>query len=309
MKKKWIIGSRGSKLALWQSNHIAGRIKKHHSDIKTEIRIIKTQGDKILDVPLAGIGDKGLFVKELEEALLSGTIDLAIHSMKDVPTSLPDGLIIGAITKREDHRDVVISFDGRKLNDLPVKARIGTSSLRRIAQLRRINPSFHMEDLRGNLDTRLRKLSEGRFDAVILAAAGVHRLGFEDRIAEYLSCDRFLPAVGQGALGVEIRQDDAEAEELLKEIQYPNTAAGVRAERAFLAKLEGGCQIPIGAFGNVIEDNRLILAGMVSSLDGKLFLGEKIEGKAADAESLGKKLGENLIRQGADKILAQIRHE
>jgi hydroxymethylbilane synthase len=308
MKNKFIIGSRGSKLALWQSNHIAGRIKQQHPEIVTEIRIIKTQGDKIIDVPLAKIGDKGLFVKELEEALLSNTIDLAIHSMKDVPTSLPTGLTIGAITEREDPRDVVISADGRKLDDLPLNARIGTSSLRRIAQLRRINPSYQVEDLRGNLDTRLRKLSEGLFQAVILAAAGVHRLGFSDKIAEYLSCERFLPAVGQGALGVEVRQDDTETGNLIKEINHPATAAGVRAERAFLARLEGGCQIPIGAIGCVDEDNRLVLSGMVSSLDGVNFLREKTEGEVSDAQILGRQLGETLIKQGAGDILAQIRH-
>ncbi len=308
MKNKFIIGSRGSKLALWQSNHIAGRIKQEHPEITTEIRIIKTQGDKILDVPLAKIGDKGLFVKELEEALLSGTVDLAVHSMKDVPTSLPAGLIIGAITEREDPRDVVITADGTKLDELPLNARIGTSSLRRIAQLHRINPAYQTEDLRGNIDTRLRKLSEGLYDAVILAAAGVHRLGFSDKIAEYLSCERFLPAVGQGALGIEIRQDDTETGNLIKEINHPATAAAVQAERAFLARLEGGCQIPIGAYGKVNEDNRLTLDGMVSSLDGVNFLKDMTEGKVSDAQSLGRQLGETLIEQGAGDILAQIRH-
>lgn len=307
MRKKWIIGSRGSKLALWQSNHIAEQIKQHHPEIETEIRIIKTQGDKILDVPLAQVGGKGLFVKELEEALLSETIDLAIHSMKDVPTSLPAGLVIGAITERKDPRDVVITADGRKLNDLPANALIGTSSLRRIAQIRQLYPSFRTKDLRGNLDTRLRKLSEGLYDAVILAAAGVCRLGFDDQIAEYLSYERFLPAVGQGALGVEIRQSDREAGDLLKEINHTSTASAVQAERAFLAELEGGCQVPIGAFGTVIGNNRLTLTGMVSSLDGVNFLRDKIEGKTADAESMGKELGDILRGRGADKILAQIR--
>lgn len=308
MKNKFIIGSRGSRLALWQSNHIAGRIKQLHPGIETEIRIIKTQGDKILDVPLAKIGDKGLFVKELEEALISGTVNLAVHSMKDVPTSLPAGLTIGAITEREDPRDVLISADGTGLDELPLNARIGTSSLRRIAQLRRINPAFIMEDLRGNLDTRLRKLSEGLYDAVILAAAGVRRLGFEDKIAEYLSFERFLPAVGQGALGIEVRRDDTETGDIIKEINHPATAAAVQAERAFLAKLEGGCQIPIGAMGSVGEDNRLVLTGMVSSLDGVNFLREKREGGVSDAQTLGRQLGETLIKQGAGDILAQIRH-
>ena len=304
MKKKWIIVSRGSRLALWQSNHIAGRIKRQ--GIETEIRVIKTKGDKILDVPRSKIGDKGLFVKELEDALLSGTIDMAIHSMKDVPTALPSGLCIGAITEREDPRDVVITADGRKLNDLPANARIGTSSLRRIAQLRQFNPSFKTEDLRGNLDTRLRKLSEGRYEAVILAAAGVIRLGFEDKVAEYLCCEKFLPAVGQGALGVEIRQDDTDLIYLLREIDHPQTSAGVRAERTFLAKLEGGCQIPIGAFGRQNKHGRLTFTGMVSSLDGKVFLREEVEGDMSEAESVGEKLGETLLKQGADKILAKI---
>jgi hydroxymethylbilane synthase len=307
MKEKWVIGSRGSKLALWQSNHIAARIKESRPGIDAEIRIIKTRGDKILDVPLARIGGKGLFVKELEEALLSGAIDLAVHSMKDVPTSLPDGLLIGAVTEREDPRDVVITADGAKLDELSSTARIGTSSLRRIAQLRRINPSFQTKDLRGNLDTRLRKLSDGLYDAVILAAAGVHRLGFGDRIAEYLCCDRFLPAVGQGALGVEIRRDDTEAGELIKEIHHPYTAAGVRAERAFLAKLEGGCQIPIGAFGRVGEGDRLTLTGIVSSVDGTSFLRDETECAISEAASAGEELGETLLSRGADKILAQIR--
>jgi hydroxymethylbilane synthase len=307
MKKKWIIGSRGSKLALWQSNHIAEQIKQHYPEMETEIRVIKTQGDKILDVPLAQVGGKGLFVKELEEALLSETIDLAVHSMKDVPTALPTGLVIGAITERKDPRDVVITADGRKLNDLPSDALIGTSSLRRIAQIHQLYPSFQTKDLRGNLDTRLRKLSEGLYEAVILAAAGVCRLGLDNKIAEYLSCERFLPAVGQGALGIEIRQSDTEAGMLLREINHPPTAFAVQAERAFLAKLEGGCQIPIGAFGTVSENSRLTLTGMVSSLDGASFLRDRIEGKTADAEAMGRELGDVLLGRGADKILSQIR--
>jgi len=307
MKKKWIIGSRGSKLALWQSNHIAEQIKQHYPEMEIEIQVIKTQGDKILDVPLAQVGGKGLFVKELEEALLSETIDLAVHSMKDVPTDLPTGLVIGAITERKDPRDVVITADGRKLNDLPSDALIGTSSLRRIAQIHQLYPSFRMKDLRGNLDTRLRKLSDGLYEAVILAAAGVCRLGLDNKIAEYLSCERFLPAVGQGALGIEVRQNDSEAGELLKEINHPPTAFAVQAERAFLAKLEGGCQIPIGAFGTVSENSRLTLTGMVSSLDGASFLRDRIEGKTADAEAIGRELGDVLLGRGADKILAQIR--
>lgn len=307
MKKKWIIGSRGSKLALWQSNHIAERIKQHYPEMEIEIRVIKTQGDKILDVPLAQVGGKGLFVKELEEALLSETIDLAVHSMKDVPTALPTGLVIGAITERKDPRDVVITADGRKLNDLPSDALIGTSSLRRIAQIHQLYPSFQTKDLRGNLDTRLRKLSEGLYEAVILAAAGVCRLGLDNKIAEYLPCERFLPAVGQGALGIEIRQSDTEAGMLLREINHSPTAFAVRAERAFLAKLEGGCQIPIGAFGTVSENSRLTLTGMVSSLDGASFLRDRMEGKTADAETMGRELGDVLLGRGADKILAQIR--
>lgn len=307
MKKKWIIGSRGSRLALWQSRHIAGKIKEFFTGLEIEIRIIKTTGDKILDVPLARIGGKGLFVKELEDALLSGDIDLAVHSMKDVPTELPSGLVIGAISKREDPRDIVISASGRKLSDLPANSKIGTSSLRRIAQLRQKHSSFLIEDLRGNLDTRMRKLSEGLYDAVILAAAGVHRLGAESKITEYLSCEQFLPAVGQGALGIEIRQDDNEVRNLLKEIHHPQTAAGVKAERSFLARLEGGCQVPIGAFGRFNKDNRLILTGMVSAVDGTHFLRDEIEGEGSDAESMGKELGENLLSQGADKILSQIR--
>ena len=256
---------------------------------------------------MAKIGGKGLFVKELEEALLCGTIDLAVHSMKDVPTTLPSGLSIGAITKREDPRDVVITVDKRKLSELSPDSRIGTSSLRRIAQLRRINPLFHVEDLRGNLDTRLRKLSEGLYDAVILAAAGVNRLGFDEKISEYLDCEHFLPAVGQGALGIEIRHDDGQIRDILKDINHTDTAGAVMAERAFLAALEGGCQVPIGAFGRVVSDNRLTLTGVVSSLDGATFIRDEITGNVSEAEAMGKKLGASFLDRGADKILAQIR--
>ena len=246
------IGTRGSKLALQQTAWVQDRIVKRYPDLQVEVVRIKTTGDRITDVPLATVGGKGLFVKEIEEAILGGEIDLAVHSMKDVPTELPAGLHLGAITEREDPRDVLVSREGRRLREFPAGARMGTSSLRRGAQLLGINPQWKIIPLRGNLDTRIRKLKAEGLDAVILAAAGVRRMGLEDHITEYLSPEVMLPAVGQGALGIECRQEGA-VNELIAFLNHPDSAMAVEGERTFLQRLEGGCQVPIAAYGTVRE--------------------------------------------------------
>ncbi len=302
MKKVIKIGTRGSKLALQQSTWVRERIAARYPGISLEVVRIRTTGDKIADVPLAKVGGKGLFVKEIEEALLGGEIDLAVHSMKDVPTELPPGLHLGAITEREDPRDVLVSRDGRGLQDLPPGARIGTSSLRRKAQLLGINPRWEIVPLRGNLDTRIRKLETEGLDAVILAAAGVRRMGLEGRITEYLPLEVMLPAVGQGALGIECRQD-AEVNELIAFLHHPESAAAVRGERAFLRRLQGGCQVPIGAYGEMYKE-RLLLRGMVARLDGSHLFRTQAQGE--DPEEVGERLAEDLLAQGAEEVLREI---
>lgn len=304
-KSKLIIGTRGSKLALWQSNYVADSLKKKFK-VEIELKIIKTQGDKILDAPLAKIGGKGLFVKEIETALSRGEIDLAVHSMKDVPTELPKGLDIAAVTKRADPRDVLISKDNTKLLDLPKGTVIGTSSLRRQAQLLHLRPDFNIVDVRGNLDTRLRKMKEGQFEAVILAAAGIDRMGLSDLITERISPDLSLSAVGQGAIGIETRLADAKTNSMVATINDKDTYAAITAERALLELLQGGCQVPVGALGT-IENGTLILRGMVASLDGQQLFRDSIEGLPFEAEALGVELAECLLDAGADEVLADIR--
>jgi hydroxymethylbilane synthase len=273
--------------------------------LEVELSIIKTTGDKITDVPLAKVGGKGLFVKEIEDALLAGSVDLAVHSMKDVPAELPSGLIIGAIPKREDPRDVLVSVSYRSLMDLPQGAVVGTSSLRRTVQIRMLRPDLKVETLRGNLDTRLRKVKEGLFDAVILAAAGIHRMGWHEVIAEYLDPQEFLPAVGQGALGIEIREDDREIAELVSKIHDKTTAFSVTAERSFLRELEGGCQVPIGCHC-FVENGTVRLVGMIASLDGATVVRDEIKGRLDEAEMLGRKLAQELRRKGGEEILKSI---
>lgn len=307
---KIIIGSRGSQLALWQTNFVADLICKLNPCLtEIEIKKIKTSGDKILDVPLAKIGDKGLFVKELETALINGEIDFAVHSMKDVPTELPEELSIGVVLEREDQRDVLISKNKIALKDLPKGAKIGTSSLRRRAQLMHIRPDFEVFDLRGNLDTRLRKLDSGELDGIILAAAGILRLGWGDRITERISTDICLPAVGQGAIGIEIRKNDDKTKQLIAGLNHRETELCVFAERALLRTLEGGCQVPIGTYSK-IENESLELKAVVGSLDGKELIKDSVTGVAfgpEEAEKLGIELADKLLANGGDKILKEIR--
>ena len=313
--KKIRIGTRGSQLALWQANWVKGKLSEWNPGMEIEIHKIKTTGDKILDVPLAKVGGKGLFVKEIEEALFDKKIDIAVHSMKDVPTDLPEGLCISAITEREDPRDALISKDGSKLKELKKGAKIGTSSLRRQVQLLNFREDFKIYQLRGNLNTRMKKLSAGDFDAIMLAAAGVKRMGWKDKITEYLPYDIFLPAIGQGALGIEIRDSDREAGKIVERFNHRETSLCVRAERAFLKRLEGGCQVPIAAFGTIIPPSPpfnkggqggIKLEGLVGSIDGKILYRDSEEDKENNVEELGIRLAEKLLNMGADKILKEV---
>jgi hydroxymethylbilane synthase len=298
------LGSRGSKLALWQAEFIQFEIERR-TGRKVEITRIKTTGDMILDVPLAKVGGKGLFVKEIEEALLSGGIDLAVHSMKDVPTDLPDRLAIVAITRREDPRDAFLSVKYRKFEELPQGAKLGTSSLRRQTQLLGLRPDLSVETLRGNLDTRIRKMEEGRYDAIILAAAGLRRLGWEAKITEYIPEEMSLPAIGQGALGIEIRADDLDTREAVSFLNDRDTAFAVRAERGFLKRLEGGCQVPIASYGRT-EGDGIFLKGMVGRPDGSEIIRGSARGSISDPEALGVSLAEQLLARGAKEILDEV---
>ena len=311
MSKKLLrIGTRASQLALWQANWVKSELEKRYPDLEVTLTKIKTQGDKILDVPLAMVGGKGLFVKEIEEAMLRDEIDIAVHSMKDVPTIFPEGLALRCITKREDCRDIVILRPGFKSwKDLPQGARIGTSALRRKAQLLHLRPDLQMVDIRGNVETRIRKLTEDNLDAVILAAAGMHRLGFTKQIGEYLPVYVSIPAIGQGALGIESRIDDISTNRLIDFFNHPETDWAVRAERAFLKRLEGGCQVPIACHGTV-EGEALSLTGFVSDCEGVRCLKKTSTGSVHDAEKIGTSLGDDLLILGAGKILNEVyQHE
>jgi hydroxymethylbilane synthase len=300
-----VLGTRGSKLAVHQSEWVQAQLHALAPHVTVTLRKIQTSGDKILDVPLAQIGGKGLFVKEIEEALLSGEIDLAVHSMKDVPTELPEGLAILCVPPREDPRDALISREGRLFMDLPLGARIGTSSLRRQSQLLHARPDLTIAMLRGNLDTRLRKLREGQFDAIVLAAAGLRRLAWAHEITEYLAPQISLPAIGQGALGIEGRQDDLFIHSLLSELNHAPTKIAVLAERGLLLRLQGGCQVPIAAHATVTETG-MKLEGLVASVDGKELIRDIIEGTIEDPESIGIQLADRLLARGADRILQAI---
>lgn len=300
-----VLGTRGSKLAVHQSEWVQAQVHALAPHVTVTLRKIQTSGDKILDVPLAKIGGKGLFVKEIEEALLSGEIDLAVHSMKDVPTELPEGLAILCVPPREDPRDALISREGRLFMDLPLGARIGTSSLRRQSQLLHARPDLTIGMLRGNLDTRLRKLREGQFDAIVLAAAGLRRLAWAHEITEYLAPQISLPAIGQGALGIEGRQDDLFIHSLLSELNHAPTKIAVLAERGLLLRLQGGCQVPIAAHATVTETG-MKLEGLVASVDGKELIRDTIEGTIEDPESIGIQLADRLLARGADRILQAI---
>jgi hydroxymethylbilane synthase len=310
-KKKVVIGTRGSKLALWQAEWVKSELLKLNPDLAIELNKIKTTGDKILDVPLAKVGGKGLFVKEIEEAMLRDEADLAVHSMKDVPTDFPKGLHLAVICKREDPRDAFIApiqnskFKIQNFKSLPKGATVGTSSLRRSCQLLSIRPDLKIEQLRGNLDTRLRKLDEGQFDAIILAAAGVKRLGWDERITETLEPEVSLPAIGQGAIGIECRVDDDFINKLISPLNHSETSVCVRAERACLKKLEGGCQVPIAAYATLNSD-KLSMDGLVGSVSGDRIIKSHIEGSPKDAESLGIKLAEDLLSKGAKEILDEV---
>jgi hydroxymethylbilane synthase len=301
------IGTRGSPLALYQANWVKDRLTEVHPHLHVTLMKIKTTGDKIQDAPLAKIGGKGLFVKEIEEALIQRKIDLAVHSIKDVPTEFPEGLHLAAITKREDPRDVFISKDGTLLKDLPRGAKIGTSSLRRQAQLLHFRGDFEMIPLRGNLDTRIRKLKTMDLDGVVLALAGVKRLNLEKNITEILPTEISLPAVGQGALGIETRIGDQETEGYLQFLNDPESSVAVSAERAFLKKLEGGCQVPIAAFGRM-EGGTLHIEGLVGRTDGKKLIRHHVEGPAREAEAMGTRLAEILLENGAGEILEEVYH-
>jgi hydroxymethylbilane synthase len=305
MKPEIKIGTRGSKLALWQANWVKSELIKKFPDLSIETVIIKTKGDKILDVPLAKVGGKGLFVKEIEEALLGNHVDIAVHSMKDMPAELLGGLAIGAIPERENPGDVLISKNNLFLSQLPQKARVGTSSLRRLAQIRHIRPDLVILPLRGNLDTRIRKLDSGEMDAIVLAAAGVKRLGLESLITEYLSEDTMLPAVGQGALCIEIRKDDGDVVEFTDSLDHPITRNVVMGERAFLKKLEGGCQIPIAGHGKAWE-NRFSISGLVADLEGKTIIKDTLSGPLESSESLGTALADKLLERGAKQLLENL---
>jgi hydroxymethylbilane synthase len=294
-----VIASRGSQLALWQARWVEGRLAALGHECR--IDIIKTTGDKITDVPLAKVGTKGLFTKEIEEALLEGRADLAVHSLKDLPTELPEGLVLAAVPEREDPRDAIV---GRRLADLPPGARVGTSSLRRAAQLRKLRPDLVLESVRGNIDTRLRKLDAGQYDAILLAAAGLKRLGWENRIAEILESEVMCPAVGQGALAIETRASGP-GRDACAALDDPATHAAVTAERGVLAALGGGCQVPIGARA-VVEKGRLRLVGVVASPDGSEVVRAASEGAAEDAARIGRELGADLLERGGRRILEAV---
>ena len=305
MKKNMIIGTRKSLLALWQSNYIADCLIKQYPSCTVTLQHIITKGDRILDVPLAQIGDKGLFTKELETALLDGTIDLAVHSLKDMPTKLPDGLILTAITQRAKAGDAFVSNKYKRIEDLPKGAILGTSSLRRRAQILAVRPDLEIVDLRGNVDTRLKKLDTGTMDAIILAAAGLERLGYNDRIKEIIPGEFCLPAVGQGALAIETRTDDLEVRTMLDFLNHKETKQATDAERAFLGLLGGGCQVPIGVHA-LIENDEIEITAVIASLDGTTVLRDKIRGKAINNIILGAELGKKMLANGGDKILAEI---
>ena len=300
-----IIGTRGSRLAIWQAEWIQARLHEIAPALTVTLQRIKTSGDKIVDVPLAKIGGKGLFVKEIEEALLRGDIDLAVHSMKDVPTVLPDSLEILCVPVREDARDALISRERLTLDQLPTGARIGTSSLRRQSQLLHYRPDLHIEMLRGNVETRLRKVKHGDYDAIVLAAAGLRRMGWDGEVTEYLSLDVSLPAIGQGALAIEGRRDDQFVRALLSQLDDAMTHTAVIAERALLDRLQGGCQVPIAAHATIAQ-NRLSLTGLVSSTDGKTLIRDGVAGAVSEARALGIRLAEQLLAAGGDVILRDI---
>jgi len=302
------IGTRGSKLAIAQSIWVKDQIEARYKDIRVELVKIKTKGDKILDSPLSKIGGKGLFVKEIESALLRNEVDIAVHSIKDVPSELPDGLEITVYPKRENPLDAFISNSYRKIEDIPDGAMIGTSSLRRGVQIKRLKKSVKIIPIRGNVDTRLRKLEKEGLSAIILASAGLIRLGMAERITQLLPEDIMIPAIGQGALGIEIRSEDKSIKDIVSFLNHKETEICIKAERSFLKELGGGCQIPIAAYAK-IKGNKLFIRGMVSDLEAERFLIDSLEGDFDIPEDIGKRLADRLLKKGADKILEELYSE
>ena len=300
------IATRKSPLAVWQAEHVAAALRAAHPGLQVELVGMTTKGDKILDTPLAKIGGKGLFVKELEQGMLDGRADIAVHSMKDVPVELPEGLHLPVIMEREDPRDAFVSNRWSSLEELPAGARVGTASLRRQCQLMEVRPDLEYLPLRGNVNTRLKKLDAGEYDAIILAAAGLLRLGLAGRIRALLDPAQSLPAIGQGAIGIECRVDDERVNQLIAPLHHQPTALRVAAERAMNERLEGGCQVPIAGHA-VLEDDELWLRGLVGSLDGRTILRAEIRGPARDATGLGVIVADRLLAEGADEILAALR--
>jgi hydroxymethylbilane synthase len=304
MTKPFRIGTRASALALWQANWTKAELERKWPGLTVELVPINTTGDKVLNVPLSEIGGKGLFTKEIDEALLDGRVDAAVHSLKDVPFQLPHGIDFGAIPEREDPRDALVS-NGRRIDALPPAARIGTSSLRRQVQLKHRFPSMHLSNLRGNVDTRLRKLTEGEFDGIILALAGLRRLGRESVVTQILDHEFMLPAIGQGALGITCRENDAATREQLAVLDHMSTRVAVTAERGLLSALEGSCKVPIAGHA-VLKDDRILLKGLVANLAGTVVVRGEVTGDSNKAHQLGVRLGKDLIDRGAGSILAEI---
>jgi hydroxymethylbilane synthase len=305
MKKRIKIGTRGSQLALYQAKKVKATLEILFPELQVELEIIKTKGDKILDVALSKIGDKGLFTKEIENALLDGSVDLAVHSLKDLPTTLPEGLKLGAVLERGEFRDALVSLNGKKLSELGSGDIVATSSLRRQAGLMKMNNQIIIKDIRGNVNSRLQKMEDGYCDAMIMAAAGLQRLGLEKYITEIIDPEIIVPAVSQGAIAIEIRVNDPEVELLMQKINHSATWNAIIAERAFLAHLQGGCQVPLGCYSKV-EDGILVMNGFVASLDGSLFINERISGEISKGAELGVQLAEKMLSKGALEILNQI---
>lgn len=304
-KEVLTIATRKSMLAMWQAEHIQARLEAIHPNLEVKLLPLSTRGDVILDTPLARIGGKGLFVKELEVAMIEGKADIAVHSMKDVPVEFPEGLELATICTREDPRDAFVSNHYSTLNDLPQGAVVGTCSLRRRCQVAARRPDLVIKDLRGNVQTRLRKLDEGEFDAIILAASGLIRLELNDRITSFMSTEESIPANGQGALGIECRSNDGRIKELLQPLEDPHTRTCVLAERAMNRRLEGGCQVPIGAYAT-LKSNQITIQGLVGSPDGRTMIRDSVTGPASEAEKLGVNLAEKLLAQGAGNVLAAV---
>jgi len=301
---KLIIGSRGSKLALWQAHFVRDSLLRQHSGLEVEVRIIKTKGDKVLDVALSRIGGKGLFTKELEEAILSGEVDLAVHSLKDLPTDLPQGLVAGVVTRRSHGADVLVSRENRLFKELPAGSRVGTGSLRRRVQLKALRPDLEYADLRGNVDTRLRKLDSGAYEAIVLAQAGLLRLGLEGRISQVFSPDEVVPAAGQGALALEYREDDSGTAGLVSFLADRATTLEVDQERLFLWTLGGGCQVPIGVKAELLPAGEIQLQGMLADLEGERLMRDKLSG-SPQAEP-GRRLAERMLNAGGRELLKEL---